>query len=249
MTQAIQSESVRQPLRTLLLTKTTEWCNMAERYARAHLGDVQVFSGPTGSSFPTIAREWEGDYMLSFVSPWIVPAETLRRARKASLNFHPGPPEYPGIGCYNFALYDEVSEYGVTFHPMAPAVDSGQIVAVRRFPVLGTDSVETLKDRSMTVMLELFYDIVSRLATGSALQVTDETWRRRPFRRRELNELGRVTPDMPPHEVLRRVRAMRYPGFPGDFVDLGGIRFDASFLARESYPRGGKQLATSARES
>lgn len=225
MSQSIQSESA--PARTLLLTKTTEWCNMAERYARAHLGDVQVFSAPVGSPFPAAAREWEGDYILSFVSPWILPVKTLRRARKASLNFHPGPPQYPGIGCYNFALYDEVSEYGVTCHHMAPAVDSGQIVAVRRFPVHGTDSVETLKDRSMTVMLELFYDIVSRLATGSALPVTSETWRRRPFTRLELNELGRVTPDMPPHEVRRRVRAMRYGGFPGAFVDLGGIFFKA----------------------
>ena len=46
--------------------------------------------------------------------------------------------------------------------------------------------------------------------------------------RRELDELGRVTPDMHPDEIRRRVAAMRFPGAPGAFLELAGVRFEAA---------------------
>ncbi len=211
----------------LFLSKTTDWCRLAEHYLRTNIRDVGSFTGERGEGLPSAAGDWSGDYVISFVSPWIVPASLLSRARLAALNFHPGPPEYPGIGCYNFALYDEVSEYGVTCHHMAPKVDSGAIAAVRRFPVLPTDTVETLKDRSMVTMLQLFYEVVSAIASGADLPASDERWQRRPYTRRELEELGRVTPEMDAREVHRRVRAMRFPGYPGAFIDIAGVTFRA----------------------
>jgi len=211
----------------LFLTKTTEWCRIAERFVTTHFKDVVIASGDWGHPLPDAAREWQGEHVISFVSPWIVPDALLRRATGACLNFHPGPPSYPGIGCYNFALYDEVSEYGVTCHHMATKVDSGAIVRVKRFPVLATESVATLKDRSMNAMLELLFEIAGILASGGELPSSDETWTRAPFTRRELNELGRVTPDMSAEEIRRRHRAMHFPPFPGVFMDLAGITLKA----------------------
>ncbi len=90
---------------------------------------------PLGRSTAREARSWQGDYIISYLSRWVVPAELLERARRAAVNFHPASPDYPGIGCNNFALYENAAEYGVTCHHMAPRVDSGEIIAVRRFPV------------------------------------------------------------------------------------------------------------------
>ena len=211
----------------LFLTKTTEWCRIAERFITTHFTDVLVASGEWGHPLPEAVRQWEGEHVLSFVSPWIVPDAILKRATGASLNFHPGPPSYPGIGCYNFALYDEVAEYGVTCHHMAAKVDTGAIVRVKRFPVLPADTVATLKDRSMNAMLELLFEIVVKLSKGEALPASEETWIRAPFTRRELNELGRVTPEMTTQEIRRRYRAMHFPPYPGIFMDLAGITFKA----------------------
>jgi hypothetical protein len=73
----------------------------------------------------------------------------------------------------------------------------------------------------------MFGEIIEFLAANRPLPRAPRAWQRRPFTRRQLNELGRVTPDMTPEEIRRRVRAMEYPGFPGAFVELGGVRFVA----------------------
>jgi len=211
----------------LFLAKTTEWCRVAERFALAHLKDVTVCTAALGDPLPEAARTWNGDIILSFLSPWIVPGDLLQRANVAALNFHPGPPEYPGIGCYNFALYDQVPQYGVTCHRMAARVDTGAIVRVSRFAVSPRDTVATLKDRSMNALLALFCEIVETIERGDALPSSAEEWTRKPYTRRELDELGRITADMPTAEVQRRFRAMNFPPYPGLFTEIGGITFRA----------------------
>ena len=60
--------------------------------------------------FPKEAKKWQGDYIISYLSRWIVPSYLLNNAKIASFNFHPASPEYPGIGCNNFALYILLSQ-------------------------------------------------------------------------------------------------------------------------------------------
>ena len=62
--------------------------------------------GNRDDKFPEDIEWWKGDYIVSFLSPWVISNSLLNRAKKASINFHPAPPEYPGIGCTNFAIYE-----------------------------------------------------------------------------------------------------------------------------------------------
>lgn len=211
----------------LLLTKTSDWSRAAQRFLTQHAAEVLVVEGERQERRPAVLDAWEGDYLVSFLSPWVLPAPVLARARRGAINFHPAPPEYPGIGCYNFALYDGVAEYGVTAHHMAAAVDSGEVIRVTRFPILPTDSVSSLKERSMACLLPLFQDVMTDVLRGVPLARAAESWTRTPYTRRQLDALCRVTPDMTPEEIHRRVRATAFPGAPGAVVELGGVRFAA----------------------
>jgi methionyl-tRNA formyltransferase len=208
------------PLSILLLSKTNDTCRAAQRFLRARAADCVIAEGERTDAPPDVVASWSGDYLVSFLGPWVVPVNLLARARRAAINFHPGPPEYPGIGCYNFALYDEVTEYGVTCHEMAARVDSGPIVRTVRFPIRHDDSVASLKDRSLAHMLTLFEDVVDGLVAGGALPRSGEQWTRRPYTRTELNELCRLVPGMSQREIDRRVRATTFPGSPGAYFDL-----------------------------
>ena len=104
----------------------------AAEFCRLNFSEVEVHVGKWGEPFPGPARAWSGDCIISYLARWIVPRDLLQRAGTA-INFHPGPPEYPGYGCNNFAIYDEAREYGVTCHHMAPRVDTGAIIAVKRW--------------------------------------------------------------------------------------------------------------------
>ena len=215
-------------MRILLLSKTTHWCKVAQRFARLAFRDVTIAEGERGDPLPESLEDWEGDCILSFLSSWIIPGKLLRQARVAAINFHPAPPEYPGIGCYNFAIYDGVSQYGVTCHRMEPKVDVGAIVQVQRFPLFPWDTVESLKDRAMVRMLQLFFEICECIIHGDPLPVSSEEWTRVPYTRKELNELCQINQSMDEQEVTRRVRATVFPGFPGAHVCIGGHKFNYS---------------------
>ncbi len=212
----------------LLLSKTNECCKAAQRFLSAQDADVIVVEGERGAPLPSAALEWQGDYIVSFLSSWVVPEAMLAKAKIATINFHPAPPEYPGIGCYNFALYDNATTYGVTCHHMVGRVDSGKLIQVRRFAVLPTDTVALLKDRAMAWLLVLYYDVLSGILKGEPLPEAGEKWTRKPYTRRELDRLCRVTPDLPVEEIKRRARATYFPGFLSAYVELAGCRFQVT---------------------
>ena len=208
----------KQPSILLIGKHDDLYCEKAVEFVKLHFPRHTVILGKRGDVLAPQAAAWEGDYIVSYLSPWVIPEALLKKAGKAAINFHPGPPEYPGIGCTNFAVYDQSKMFGVTCHHMNTKVDTGKIIAVRRFPLYATDTVFSLTQRCYAHILTLFYDIMSIVLDGHQLPAAQERWIRRPFLRKELNALCELTPDMPAQEVARRVKAVTYPGAPGAYM-------------------------------
>lgn len=194
-------------------------------FCTANFDDVTAHVSGWGEPLPESVKSWEGDYIISYLSRWVVPAYLLERAAIAAFNFHPASPDYPGIGCNNFALYESAKEYGVTCHHMAPRVDTGSIIAVTRFPVMPTDDVAAILARTYDYQLILFYEVLASVLQGTGLPASDEQWTRKPFSRAEFNELGKISPDMSQAEIAKRIRAISYgPWKPT--VTIQGFTFE-----------------------
>jgi methionyl-tRNA formyltransferase len=213
-------------LSILFLGKADDsYCARAQAFCRDNFSQLTACLGNWGDPLPESARNWEGDFIISYLSRWVVPAYLLERAKTASFNFHPASPEYPGIGCNNFALYEDAKEYGVTCHHMAPRVDTGAIIAVKRFPLYPEDGVAELLERTYQHQIALFMEIVGLLAKGESLPVSQETWTRAPFTRTQFNELFEINPDMSREEVARRIRAISYEHWQ-PYTVIQGYRFE-----------------------
>jgi hypothetical protein len=74
--------------------KNDFFCECAMEFVKLHFSEHEILLGKKGEPFPEEAGWWRGDYIVSYLSPWIIPEHLLKRASKASINFHPGPPEY-----------------------------------------------------------------------------------------------------------------------------------------------------------
>ena len=186
---------------------------------------VNSYLGDNGSSIPFDDEMPDCDYIISFLSPWILPERVLIKAKCACLNFHPAPPEYPGTGCINFALYDGANVYGTTCHLMEHKVDSGKIVKVLRFPIFKTDTVESLLNRTYSYQIVLLYEIVDLILQDKKLPEEDEKWSAVSHTRKELNELSRIHWEMGKYEVNRRIRSTSYKQWQPS-VDLYGHFFN-----------------------
>lgn len=199
-------------------------CAKARAWCQAHFGEVVYLEGAWREPFPASACSWQGDLILSYLSRWVVPAQVLARARVAAINFHPGPPEYPGIGCTNFALYDDAPTYGATCHHMAPAVDTGDIIDVIRFETSQTQTVDALLKRTYVAMEALFERVMSDFVQSGRFAQSPERWTRPVFSRAQFNALCEISPEMSAQEVAKRVRATDYPPY-GPHLVLHGHRF------------------------
>lgn len=209
----------------LLGKKNNEYVKKAVKFCQNNFSELEVNIGKHGESLPEDIGWWKGDYIISFLSYWIVPDYLLKRAKIAAINFHPASPDYPGTGCYNFALYDRASEYGAMCHHMQPEVDAGDIIAVKRFPIYQNDDIETLIERTYDNLIVLFYEVMSEILNGNELPASKECWKKKATTRKELNELATITPDMDKFEIEKRVIATTYGNWK-PIVKLGNYSFE-----------------------
>ena len=220
-------------IKILMLSKNNNvFCDYADFLLRSHFNENNIISirGDSSTQETPIFSELSGrnpTYIISFLSPWIIPTIVLQSAQKAAINFHPGSPSYPGIGCYNFALYEKASTYGVTCHHMNTSVDTGDIIMTSYFSVSQYDTVESLKLKSMNHLLYCFDSIVSLIEKGLELPLSDEKWNRKPFTRKELNNLCYIPPDCTIEEANLKIRSAYYPGIAknGAYTTLLGHDF------------------------
>ena len=202
-----------------------ECCSKALKFCQDKFDVVHYYLEKRGDRSPKTFGWCDCDYIISYLSTCIVPAIVLKSAKVAAINFHPGSPNYPGIGCTNFALYENSKDYGVTCHHMAEKVDTGEIISFKPFPISPTDTVATLTSKAHDSQLVLFFEVMALILNGEQLPKSEKKWQRIAFTRKDLDELGRITPTMSKNEIARRIRATSYKKWR-PILEMHGFRFE-----------------------
>ena len=107
---------------------------------------------------------------------------------------------------------------------MSIGVDSGNIIQVKRFPIKGNDTVYSVTQHCYKLIEESFYELMEAVLQGKPLPVTNEQWKRKPFTRKQLDELCTITTDMSEIEIERRIKATTYKT-PWAFTKIGNHIF------------------------
>ena len=191
----------------------------AHSYIRKYFDDVTVVAtGKRGCEISDNIRSWQGDVILSFRNLFIIDDDILKRASKYSINFHSGPPNYPGSGCTNFALLDNSKEYGVTAHLMNDRVDTGAIYKVNNFEISPNDNIDRLVVKTHEKLMVLFKDVVDDMANGLDITKLSENsgikWSGVKRKISAINKLQRIELDLNTEEIEKRVRALHTEDFP-----------------------------------
>lgn len=164
----------------------------------------------------------EGRFVFNFLSDRILKGGVLARE---AVNFHPAPPEYPGRSTASYALFDGARDFGATAHRMTAAPDSGAILLVRRVPILPSDGCADLAARAERACLDLLRETVAYVArTGSLPAPCGETWKRKPYTRKDFEKWLVLDPS-DPDTFERKIRAAQHPIHPGPYVFVNGHRF------------------------
>ncbi|MGB0684290.1 MAG: formyltransferase family protein [Magnetovibrionaceae bacterium] len=151
--------------------------------------------------------------LVAFCTNIIVPLPILDAYEAGAYNFHPGPPEYPGIHCSSFALYEGATAFGVTAHEMVAQVDAGRIVGLRRFAINNDANLEELDVEAYLSLAGLFDEMAPSLVD---LQrplpiLLGEQWGARKYTRKDFQALEQTEPAKGTPLHKRWLRALNRP--------------------------------------
>jgi len=183
------------------------------------------------------------DYIFSFRSFFILKNNLIKKAKFAAINFHPGPPEYRGTGCLNYAMYDNAKYYGVTTHLMDKKIDYGKIINVKRFKILKKNSVESLLNKAHKMLFEQAIELINLLSKNHnnlsklIYKSRKERWSKKITKRKELDEFYNIKKNISHKELIKRIRACYMHDSFKPYFMLHNFKFT---LMSPSYEKTGK---------
>lgn len=145
--------------------------------------------------------------LIAFSTNVIVPAEILVHFHYNCINFHPGPPDYPGYRPTGFALYQGARRFGVTAHYMVDRVDEGPIVATETFDIAPDAELLDVVGEAYGQLARLFVKLAPRLIeTARPLPRAGVSWSGRKSTRASYEAMRRVEPGVDAAELALRIR-------------------------------------------
>jgi methionyl-tRNA formyltransferase len=160
------------------------------------------------------------DLVISFLFWKRIREPVLSLGRIGCLNFHPAPlPDIRGLGGYNVAVLDGMSQWGVSCHFVDAEFDTGDLVEVERFPIdPNTATALSVDIDSQEHMFGLFGRVMGRVLAGEKLP-REPQGPGRYVGREEFEALRRVHSG---DDLERKLRAFWYPPYPGAVIEVDG---------------------------
>ena len=154
------------------------------------------------------------DWLLCANTTCIVPREVLAWFPERALNFHPGLlPAYAGLHSHQWAIRNGETEFGVTIHMIEPGLDTGDVIAVRRFAIRPEDTGLSLYRIGMKTGSRLFTEVLRAILAGDPLpRQRQDLSKRRLYRHADATD-GRIDWTLPAHRVVDFIRAGNYYPF------------------------------------
>ena len=183
---------------------------VAERHGLAIVSDEELQAAPPD----------DVDLVISFLYWRRIREPLLSAGRAGCLNFHPAPlPDMRGVGGYNVAVLEGMTEWGVSCHFVDPELDTGDLVEVERFPIDADAATAFSVDLvSQERLLGLFQRVMRRALSGEELP-REPQGSGRYVSREEFESLRRVRPG---DDLDRKRRAFWYPPYPGALIEVDG---------------------------
>ncbi|MCM8811684.1 MAG: hypothetical protein NC910_01360 [Candidatus Omnitrophica bacterium] len=194
---------------------------LKKRFKVVYAGHFRFGEGPDQRKLAAM----KADYLFTF-GPVLVKERLIRSIQKAAVNFHTGPPEWPGRGSCSFALLHGDKQFGVTAHLLTKEIDAGPILMVRRFPIHLDDIAETLHARTLREIPRLARAVADRLKnSGGQLVPSREWWARKALRMKDMLVAMKIGESDSREIFERKIRAFSYSGKLGPYLVRHGRTF------------------------
>jgi len=198
--------------------------DMVAAYARAKSLTLLV-QPPRVRIAPLLAqvRALEPDLLFVWSYPMLLPPDLLAIAPRGAVNLHGGLlPEYRGGHVMNWAIANGERETGATLAYLDEGIDTGPVIAQRRFAIESDDDAASLRAKLKTTGVALIQEWWPAIADGSAPAIAQDESKARYYRMRTADD-GLIDWARSNTGIVNLVRALVSP-WPGAFFMIGRTR-------------------------
>jgi methionyl-tRNA formyltransferase len=183
-------------------------------------------------------RALQPDLIVVVAYGQILPPAILDLPRHGCLNIHTSLlPKYRGAAPIQWAIANADTETGVTLMRIDAGLDTGDIVAQRRTPILPEDDSATLHDRLAQISAELLEQTIPDYVAGK-IQPKAQPAEGVSYAAKIKKEDGRIDWSQPARTIWNRLRA--FTPWPGAFTFwLGVPPSGGNAIRTEEPPKGG----------
>ena len=166
------------------------------------------------------------DYIICFRSFFLLDNKTLNKTKIASINFHPGPPTYRGIGCINFALFNGEKKFGTTAHLINDKIDHGSILDISFFKFNESDNLEKCLEKThknMFIQTKKVLNYIFKNAKNIkklANKNKNKKWSKKLYKKKDLESLYKIKKIMTQKQLERLNRATIYKNFKPKILEF-----------------------------
>ena len=183
----------------------------------AHEAGVEVITGEKVRDTNVVRRITEAspDLIFCIGGTQIIPKEVLAIPPQGTLNIHPALlPKYRGRFSTVHALFNDEKETGATLHFMDENLDSGPIIAQKRFPITPVDTGKTVYDKFTDAGTVLFRELIDRIKRGEEIVGTPQNEDDATYYPKGLPGDGKIDWNWDGKTIERFIRAMTFEPFP-----------------------------------
>jgi amino acid adenylation domain-containing protein len=124
----------------------------------------------------------EYDYLFSINNGWIIPADIIERAAKATVNYHDSPlPKYAGLHATSWALLHGETQHAISWHEVVPDIDAGRIFKQKTVPIQPDDTAFSLNTRCFEAAIVAFAELVEELGENRIVSFAQDLSQRSYF--------------------------------------------------------------------
>tara|TARA_X000000950_G_scaffold288608_1_gene406272 strand:+ start:17477 stop:18160 length:684 start_codon:yes stop_codon:yes gene_type:complete len=170
---------------------------------------------------------WKGDIIISFRNHYLLNSRMIKSAKICAINFHPGPPEYRGIGCINFALLKNEKKYGATVHLIEKKVDNGKILDVSYLKIKKNQNIDQILRNTYIAQISQLKKILKKLIYYKfevKKLFIKKKWSKKLYLRKNLEKLYNIKPNLGKKKFFSILRATNTKNFK-PFIYLHGCKF------------------------
>ena len=162
------------------------------------------------------------DIVLCVFYPKILKKNFIDIPKYGCINLHFAPlPKYRGCMPGAWAIIEGQDEFGVTMHYIDEGVDSGDIVAQKKFTINRNDTGKTLYKKCEKVGLELFNEAFPIIKNNKVKKIPQDKTKVIYHRRGVPNDRY-IDWEKSAKDIFNFVRALTFPPFPGVRTILNG---------------------------